>query len=323
MGDDKIIRRCEARARGVTDSEVRRLVRKGAWTRLGSGVYIPSGIYADADERDRHFYRATAAMENFREGTALSHVSAAVMHGLETWQIPLDAVHATRNRSGGSRRGPGCVLHSSKFTEDEVTSRVGVRVLSVERTITDLSSTLSFEQAVVVGDRALRIGVTTLDELNRAIERMGRHPGRAKAARAVRFMSDRSDSVGESRSRVLMIGAQLPIPEEQPDVFDANGRWLARVDFLLPEHGVIGEFDGRIKYRRDGVATRDAEDVVFQEKLREDRLRHSGWVVVRWTWADLQTPDALVTRIREGIALAGRGSGPMGTFETRKLAGQK
>ncbi|TCN49222.1 hypothetical protein EV641_11671 [Rhodococcus sp. SMB37] len=261
-------------------------------------------------------------MENFRDGTALSHVSAAVLHGLETWQIPLDAVHATRNRSGGSRQGSGCVLHSSKFTEDEVMSRDGVRVLSVERTIADLSSTLSFEQAVVVGDRALRIGVTTLDELNRAIERMGRHPGHAKAARAVRFMSDRSDSVGESRSRILMIGAQLPIPEEQPDVFDANGRWLARVDFLLPEHGVIGEFDGRIKYRRDGVATRDAEDVVFQEKLREDRLRHAGWVVVRWTWADLQTPDTLVARIHEGIALAARGNGPMGTFETRKLAGQ-
>ncbi|MFD6895221.1 type IV toxin-antitoxin system AbiEi family antitoxin domain-containing protein [Rhodococcus sp. NPDC060086] len=322
MRDDKIIRRCEARARGVTDSEVRRLVRTGAWIRLGSGVYIPSDIYTDADERDRHVYRALAAMEHFREGVALSHVSAAMLHGLETWQISLDVVHVTRNRSGGSRRGSGCVLHSSKFTEDEVTPKDSVRVLSVARTITDLASTLSFEQAVVVGDRALRIGTTTLDELKRAVERMGRHPGRAKAARAVRLMSDRSDSVGESRSRVLMIGAQLPIPEEQPDVFDANGRWLARVDFLLPEHGVIGEFDGRIKYRRDGVATTEAEDVVFQEKLREDRLRHAGWVVVRWTWADLQTPDTLVARIREGIALAARGSGPVGTFDTRKLAGQ-
>ncbi|UGQ59069.1 hypothetical protein LSF60_06050 [Rhodococcus pyridinivorans] len=173
---------------------------------------------------------------------------------------------------------------------------------------------------MVVGDHALRNGLVTAEELCVALERMGRHPGRARAARAVCFMNDRSDSVGESRSRVLMVREQLPIPHTQVDVFDATGKWLARVDFLLPDHGVIGEFDGRVEYRRDGVASTDAEDVVFREKLHEDALRRAGWVVVRWTWADLQTPGEVVSRIREAIDLAARPAEPTGDWVVRKLA---
>lgn len=320
MGDE-LIRRSEAHARGVADGEIRRLLRTGVWTRLGAGVYIPSAHFDGADERRRHIYRVSAAMANVAKSTVVSHVSAATFHGLETWRIPLDDVHLTRDRTGGSCTVVGRVLHSSRFREDEVVDVHGIPVLAVARTIVDLAATVSFEDAVVVGDHALRNGLVGFEQLTHAVERMGQHPGRAKASRAVRFMSDRSDSVGESRSRVLMIADQLPLPLEQVDVCDAVGRWLARVDFLLPEHGVIGEFDGRIKYRRDGVAAADAEDVVFQEKLREDRLRHAGWVVVRWTWGDLTTPDAVATRIRAGIALAAKGSGPTGSFDTRKLAG--
>lgn len=316
----KIIRRDEALRRGVTASEIRRFVRTGSWTRLAKGLYVPSADYEDADDRGRHAYRAQASVTNSAKGTALSHVSAAVLLGLETWQLPLDDVHLTRNRSGGATRAPGRVLHASRFGEDEVVEIEGARVLQVARTVVDLAATIPFEAAVVVGDQALRTGLVTVDELSTAVERMGRHPGRARASRAVCFMNDRSDSVGESRSRVLMVREQLPIPETQVDVFDATGAWLARVDFLLPEHGVIGEFDGRIKYRRDGVASMDAEDVVFREKLREDALRRAGWVVVRWTWADLQTPGEVARRIREGIAQAARSGRPAGTWAVRKLA---
>ena len=38
-------------------------------------------------------------------------------------------------------------------------------------------------------------------------------------------------------------------------------------------------------------------DVLFEEKEREDRLRALGWQVVRWVWADLFRPAALVRRL--------------------------
>ena len=319
MTTEGIIRRTAALARGVTDDEIRQLVRSGRWMRLASGVYMPSEEFASADDCRRHAFRARAVMANASPEAALSHVSAAVVHGLEVWGIPLDDVHLTRNRRNGARRSPGRVMHSARICETDIVVKDGVRVLDVARTVVDLAATAPFENAVVLGDHALRRGLTTTDDVMRAADRMGTHPGHAKVRRALRFMSDRSDSVGESRSRVLIVREQLPIPETQADIFDEAGRWLARVDFLFPDHGVIGEFDGRIKYRRDGVASADAEDVVYQEKLREDRVRHAGFVVVRWTWADLQTPGVVAAKIRDAIALASRGSGPTGSFLIRKL----
>lgn len=214
-------------------------------------------------------------------------------------------------------------MHAARVDECDLREKYGARVLGVARTVIDLAASEPLEQAVVLGDQSLRQGLVDIGELEHAVERMGSRPGRPRVLRAVRCMSDRSDSVGESRSRVLMSREQLPTPLTQVDVLDSAGRWLARVDFLLPQHGVIGEFDGRIKYRRDGVATTDAEDVVYREKLREDQLRHAGWVVVRWTWADVETPGAVAAKIRGAIALAQRGSGPTGTFKVRRLATQK
>jgi len=122
---------------------------------------------------------------------------------------------------------------------------------------------------------------------------------------------------------VLMLRERLPLPLTLVDVFDVADHWLARVAFLWHEHGVIGEFDGRIKYRRDGVATAEAEDVVYREKLREDRIRHAGWVVVRWTWAALETPGAVTSKIRGSHRPAQRGSGPTGRFVVPRLSTQK
>lgn len=313
MGE--LIRRREAYARGVTDTEIRRMVRNGMWTRLAAGVFVRSDLYINADERARHALRARAFLENAAPTSALSHVSAGILHGLDIWGIPLDDVHLTRNASSGARRSPGRVVHAAPFGDVDVLG--GARVLPVARTVTDLAASVPFEQAVVLGDSVLRRRLVAPDDLRRAVTDMGSHPGRAKARRAVLFMRGCSDSAGESRSRVLFAREHLPMPLTQVDVFAPAGKWLARVDFLWPDHGVIGEFDGRIKYRRDGVASTDAEDVVYQEKLREDRLRHAGWVVVRWTWADLGTEGAVAAKIRDAFTLAARGSGPVGRYATK------
>jgi len=40
----------------------------------------------------------------------------------------------------------------------------------------------------------------------------------------------------------------LPALELQHDIYDGNGRLVARVDFCWEEQRTIGEFDGKIKY---------------------------------------------------------------------------
>jgi hypothetical protein len=43
-------------------------------------------------------------------------------------------------------------------------------------------------------------------------------------------------------------------------------------------------------------------DAVFDEKIREDRLRAAGLQVVRWTWEDLDSFTPIVTRLRQALA---------------------
>ena len=67
------------------------------------------------------------------------------------------------------------------------------------------------------------------------------------------------------------------MPDPQQDIFDEDGQFVARVDFCWKKQRTIGEFDGKIKYRRVLKPGQSIEDVLFEEKRREDVLRDLGW----------------------------------------------
>lgn len=96
-------------------------------------------------------------------------------------------------------------------------------------------------------------------------------------------------------------GLEPPQLQVRFDV-DVDGGSRVRVDFFWPEHGVAGEFDGLAKYQKpEMLAGRRPEEVVVEEKLREDALRRLGLRIVRWIWADLRHP----TRLRDLLLAAG------------------
>ena len=74
-----------------------------------------------------------------------------------------------------------------------------------------------------------------------------------------------------------------------------------RADFGWPERGVVGEFDGLVKYGRGRTTVdEDMADVVWREKQREDRIRETGLGVVRWTWPEIDGGE-MVTRLRKRL----------------------
>ena len=93
-----------------------------------------------------------------------------------------------------------------------------------------------------------------------------------------------------------MIDAGLQVPDVQVEVRTDDGRLLDRCDVGWREHGLLGEFDGRVKYGRLFRPGQEPGDAVFEEKRREDAIRAEGWGMVRWVWADLSAPAALVAR---------------------------
>ena len=176
----------------------------------------------------------------------------------------------------GARRTRDSVLHTTPIGLVAVVD--GLLVTTPARTVVDCARTLDYEQAVVIGDAAVRkFGVTRRD-LDRELEQAQRRKGIAAARRVVAFLDGHSESPGESRSRVALARNNL-ILVPQGEVFDEKGRFIGRVDFYDKDKPVVGEFDGELKY--DGP---DGREVLRAEKAREDLLRNHGNEMVRWGW---------------------------------------
>lgn len=119
------------------------------------------------------------------------------------------------------------------------------------------------------------------------------------------FADPRAESVGESVSRVLIAELGFAPPELQIEFRLPDGR-LARADFYWPEAGLVGEFDGEVKYSRaQDLTGLDPADAVIAEKRREDGLRALGHGVARWGWAELREPRALRSILHQAGAPRG------------------
>jgi hypothetical protein len=195
-------------------------------------------------------------------------------------------------------------LHSGSLDPSEVTE---IPVTTLARTAADLGRSMAFLRSVPIGDGALAAGLGR-DQLDDAVARASGRTGAGAARRMAACCDGRSESVGESVSRVVLFQAGVPAPDLQYDVVGRAGQLVGRTDFCWEEQRTLGKFDGRVTYGRLLKRGQSASDVVYAEKLREDELRDLYWQVVRWTWDDLTHPRALAERLERGFA-RGRRSG--------------
>ncbi len=73
-------------------------------------------------------------------------------------------------------------------------------------------------------------------------------------------------------------------------------------DWGWPEHRLLGEFDGKVKYGRLLEPGQDPGEVVFAEKHREDVLREiTGIGMVRLIWSDYDRPRLTAARIQSQL----------------------
>jgi hypothetical protein len=287
-------------AAGFSDDEMRRFVRTGQLTPVRRGVYVRGGLPDDL--LGRHALQIAAAMGELAGDAVVSHTSAAVLHGLRLWGVPLGRVHVTRRRAGGGRRGALVHVHVASLDPAEITAIAGMPVTSLARTAADLARMLPFEQAVVVADSAMfykRPDRVEPGDVIDVLEAVPRRPGTRSARRVIDFSNGLSESVGESRSRVAVAAAGLAVPVLQWEVrAAASGVFIGRVDFGWPELRTVGEFDGLVKYGRTLRPGQDVAEVLVAEKRREDALRDEDLGVVRWIWSDLNDFRSTAKRLR-------------------------
>ncbi|NLE72278.1 MAG: hypothetical protein GX609_09350 [Actinomycetales bacterium] len=175
----------------------------------------------------------------------------------------------------------GMHVFRSVVPEDERAEVRGIPVTSPVRTAFDLARLWPLVPAVVALDRMLALRLVDVGELVEVVDRRRRWRGVPGARRALALADVGAESPRETVLRLLWQAAGFPRPLVNPVVLDQRGEFVARVDLLDPEAGVVGEYDGAAH----ADAIRRAGDA-----RREEAIEDLGLVVVRAADPDVATP---------------------------------
>jgi len=202
----------------------------------------------------------------------LSHQSAAVL-----WEV--------RSREGGAtevtvstqtrRRRPGVRVHCRALDPGERTSRDGIPVTTIGRTLLDLATTLRRDRLEAAINEADKLDLIDPSSLRAALDDYSGRPG-VSALRAVldRQLFRLTDSDLERRFLAIVRRTELPLPE--------TGRQLNgfKVDFHWPDLGLVVETDGLRYHRTPGQQARD--------RLRDQAHTAAGLTALRFTHAQVR-----------------------------------
>ncbi|MGI8535718.1 MAG: endonuclease domain-containing protein [Mycobacteriales bacterium] len=178
----------------------------------------------------------------------------------------------------------------------EFLSRNRLPCLRPVRAAADLLRRLPLAEAVVVSDAVRHAALCSDTDLRTELALHAGLRGVRQAHRAVDLSNPLAESPPESRLRLQLVLAGLsPVP--QYEVRDAAGRFLARVDLAFPAAKVAVEYDGRAVHEQEGVFARDRQ--------RQNALVRAGWIVLRFTAADLRF-GAVAVIAHVAAAVAGR-----------------
>ena len=325
---------------GATTNNLHRAFRAGELVRIRRGFYVTTGDWLRALPSERFAWTTTAVARSVK-GAVLCGQTAAVASGLPTLGTPpcVELATTLRGRSG-VRKSPLLVFGGSE-TAQEVrrmrsyplryrlatgfeTVRFGEFLSTgLIQTTVDVLGSAELSQALVLADGAARrlladsvvhhaAGLLSVPGVAAGIAALPSAAARGRAERVAALASPQPESVGESYSRAVFefLGIEQPVLQQ---VFRDGSGFIGRSDFWWPSQGVVGEFDGKGKYvqaaLRDGIT---ADEAVYREKLREDRIRALGHGFVRWRWADLTNPDRLRRKLlAAGIRPGGSAASPV------------
>ncbi|MEW1707236.1 hypothetical protein AB0230_08345 [Microbacterium sp. NPDC089190] len=262
--------------------------------RIRPGVYTERAGWGELPPWNRYLLRVHA-FRIVNPEAVFSHESAAALHGLPTFGHPRH-IHLFDGRRERSLAYGDVRVHTSADRRRTV-EQDGLRCSLLADVVVDLARVLPPAFALAVADAALRTGTVTSSELLDLAAAQRNPRGRRRVDWVLARGDQRSESVGESLSRAVIEWCGFPAADLQTE-HRVGGR-AYRSDFCWPEHRVIGEFDGWMKYDRhdpDAAAT-----AVRAEKTREDALRRAGWRIARWDYGGALRVDGL----REALKAAG------------------
>lgn len=278
---------------GLSGRGIRRRLRDGDLHRVHPGYFTASDAYLRLRPEEQALLRHRALSRAASVPPIFCLASAALVHGLDLRRVPARLHTLTRPGQGTHNGYAGIVRHQEPLPASDIVTVGGLRATTGERTLLDCARLLPFTDAVVLADQAHCFGLTRARLEQRLPEWAGRR-GVRRARRVLAAMDTRSESVGETLTRLMLAESVLPAPELQWVIVGRTGTY--RADFAWPEQWLVLEFDGESKYS-DSAAT-----VIRNERRREVEIQELGWTVIRVGWHDVvRTPAATVDRISAAL----------------------
>jgi very-short-patch-repair endonuclease len=260
-------------------------LRSAAWRQLGRGVYI------DAELAVTPFVRIQAAELWLPAEAVVTARSAAQIWGVDLTDPDnlVEVVSAHRIRPM-----PGIVGRAAHIAPDEVTVHRGIRLTTPLHTAWEIARALPEVSAIGWIDALARRRRLSRRELRSHARRHVGEPGSRAAGRTLALCDPRAESPPESRLRIEMLRAGLPVPVPQFDVL-VDGFFVARLDFAWPAFRFGVEYDGQW-HADTGQLHRD------RSRLRE--LNAAGWRIFHVTREDMRDVPALMRQIAAALAQA-------------------
>jgi hypothetical protein len=283
MGTQRgLIARPQAMDAGMTPKMIRHRVDSGTWIAIFSGVYALAGIELSQDV-------LMLACQLAEPRAVASHRSAAAKWGFAGFEDDIIEITIT---SGSHRRLPGVVTHyrESLDTQD-IRTRGGIRVTSVERTLIDLGAVVSPKRVEEALESALFKRVTTQQRLADRLSVL-RGPGRRGCAALGRLLAERDPEQAAAES-----------------IFDTrfyrllkNSRWINGADFqhqVYDSRGHVGRLDVAYQAALVGVEPRGLAHHSGRDRVRLDTIRHNrltalGWRMLYPLWEDLDRKPRVI-----------------------------
>lgn len=283
------VTRAQFLSNGYTDRDLREAVHTGLLTRLRHGIYVFTAEHILLTPEQQHVVLAQSVADRLGPNVAISHQSACAIHGFAMYGHDLTKVHVTRLDGSAGRTEHGIVHHVGQIvTDDDVEEINGLLVVKPHRAVFEAATVGSVESGIVVMDSALHLGSVTQEQLVETVGERAGWQGARRARYALSLSDGRAESPGESRSRYMFRRMNLPIPDLQVPVYDGDGTLIGYSDFGWIEYRHLGEFDGLVKYGGIPGDTRTPQQIVIEEKGREDAMRAQRLGMSRWVWYDIE-----------------------------------
>ena len=275
----------------------RKNFRKLNYERIMFGVYIPALTQAGeyVQRHARFMARLRAALELYGPRAMVHGVTALQVMGvaLPTCLEDFDAIHLLAPADKARPRRVGVVAHSTCTMPTPTWHLRGVPLLSPVAHLAQIRGT--DDELVEIGDGLMRRKSPLVrgEHLAAELESMAGTWGVKRIRRVLPLVRQDTDSIMETRTRLILVRNGLPVPEVNLSVPSRARGLVYHVDMGYKKEKVAVEYDG-------AVHVGNREQMELDAERRRD-LQDMGWMVITVTASQLRDPASLTASVEAAL----------------------